>query len=68
MPVLRLGKHEDQSAPTIPESHVLLELVSDLYPGKLLPNDAVLRAEARYFIERYNQVRSLSLLALCPLG
>lgn len=58
VPVLRLGKHEDSSAPTIPESHVLLELVSDLYPGKLLPNDPWARAEARYFIQRFVDVSS----------
>jgi len=50
VPVLQVGSEE--TGAKIPESHVILELVSDLYPGKLLPEDAVKRAEARYFIER----------------
>ncbi len=56
VPVLRLGKHDDSAAPTVPESHVLLELVSDLHPGKLLPSDPWARAEARYFIQRFVDV------------
>lgn len=50
VPVLAVGSGDD--AVKIPESHVLLELVSDLFPGKLLPEDPLKRAEARYFIER----------------
>ncbi|KAK4055760.1 hypothetical protein OIV83_000307 [Microbotryomycetes sp. JL201] len=53
VPVLQLG--EDNK---IPESNVIMELVSDLYPGKLLPEDPIKRAEARYFVERFNQVVS----------
>lgn len=34
----------------IPESHVLLELIADLFPHTLYPDTAVGRAEARYFI------------------
>ncbi|ORY91704.1 thioredoxin-like protein [Leucosporidium creatinivorum] len=54
VPVLQVGS--DEAGTKIPESHVILELVSDLYPGKLLPQDALKRAEARYFIERFNQI------------
>ncbi|ORY91728.1 thioredoxin-like protein [Leucosporidium creatinivorum] len=56
VPVLQVGS--DEAGAKIPESHVILELVSDLNPGKLLPEDAVKRAEARYFIERFNQIVS----------
>ncbi|KAI8381427.1 glutathione S-transferase [Radiomyces spectabilis] len=39
----------------IAESLVLLELLNDLYPEKkLLPNDAVKRAEVRFLIEYYS--------------
>jgi hypothetical protein len=50
VPVLQVGS--DEEGTKIPESHVILELVSDLFPGKLLPEDPLKRAEARYFIER----------------
>lgn len=56
VPVLEVGSGND--AAKIPESHVIMELVADLFPGKLLPQDAIKRAEARYFIERFNQVIS----------
>ena len=50
VPVLQLGADDAKGTVKVPESHVILELVSDLYPGQLLPSDPVLRAEARYFI------------------
>ncbi|KAL8290064.1 hypothetical protein RQP46_003003 [Phenoliferia psychrophenolica] len=53
VPVLDVGGTK------IPESHVLLELVGDLYKDtdkSILPETPLLRAEARYFIERFNQV------------
>ncbi|KAK4700187.1 glutathione S-transferase, partial [Phenoliferia sp. Uapishka_3] len=54
VPVLALGNEAN-----IPESHVILELIADLYKDtekSILPETPLLRAEARYFIERFNQV------------
>lgn len=53
VPVLQLGPNTDQArenpaTPKVAESHVILELVSDLYPGQLLPeHDPRARAEQR---------------------
>ncbi|KAM0788690.1 hypothetical protein ACM66B_002787 [Microbotryomycetes sp. NB124-2] len=67
VPVLQLGEDNDKAA-KIPESNVIMELVSDLYPGKLLPSDPVKRAEARYFVERFNQVVSTPYYSLILRG
>ncbi|KAI5476800.1 hypothetical protein MNV49_007257 [Pseudohyphozyma bogoriensis] len=59
VPVIQVGADEDPANVRIPESHVILELVADLYkdsPKSILPETPVSRAEARYFIERFNQV------------
>ncbi|KAK4056500.1 hypothetical protein OIO90_002347 [Microbotryomycetes sp. JL221] len=57
VPVLQLD-NDDNTSIKIPESNVIMELVADLYPGQLLPQDPIKRAEARYFVERFNQVIS----------
>jgi len=49
----RLGKDDDAENVKVPESHVILELVADLYKDtekSIYPPTAVARAEARYFI------------------
>lgn len=46
----------DYKGTLIPESLVLQEFAADLAPGKLLPNDAIQRAQIRYFVERFGQV------------
>ncbi|GAA5898154.1 hypothetical protein JCM5296_002006 [Sporobolomyces johnsonii] len=57
VPVLQIGKEGEKNTKFIPESGVLLELTSDLFPEKgLTPKDPVQRAEARYFAERYTQI------------
>ncbi|GAA5870134.1 hypothetical protein JCM8547_006897 [Rhodosporidiobolus lusitaniae] len=61
VPVLQIGKEGEPGTKFIPESFVLLELVSELFPESgLSPEDPVQRAEARYFAERFNQVLPLN--------
>lgn len=48
---LQIGKDDAANVAKIPESHVVMELVADLFPEKdLLPKDPIERAHARYFI------------------
>ncbi|KAM0746344.1 hypothetical protein T439DRAFT_329794 [Meredithblackwellia eburnea MCA 4105] len=57
VPVIQVG--DDKSGVKVPESHVILELIADLFKDSnksILPETPLARAEARYFIERFNQI------------
>ncbi|RKP14489.1 glutathione S-transferase [Piptocephalis cylindrospora] len=52
VPVLKLGKHEDQQAICLPESKAIARYIADV-SGKLIPQDPLERAQIEVFGLRY---------------
>ncbi|KAI9229721.1 MAG: hypothetical protein DHS80DRAFT_2991, partial [Piptocephalis tieghemiana] len=52
VPALKLGRDEDDKAPILTESLVISQYVADL-TGRLLPPDALIRAQIALFTQKY---------------
>lgn len=52
VPALKLGEEDDEKAPILVESLIISQYVADL-TGRLLPTDALIRAQISLFTQRY---------------